>query len=73
MVLSYVLLLVLLDTLNPPPPPLHKGSSEQYVSAQKNIVFPYVKSPFPFPLPVYGQLPQMWHRINQSVSLVTVG
>lgn len=31
------------------PPPLHKGSSEQYISAQKNIVFPYVKSPFPFP------------------------
>lgn len=70
MLLSNVPLLVLLDTLNPPP--LHKGSSEQYVSAQKNIVFPYVKSPFPFPLPVYGQLPQMWHSINQSVNLVTV-
>lgn len=56
------------------PPPLHTAwSYAQYVSAQKNIVFPYVKSPFPFPLPVYGQLPQMWHSINQSVSLVTVG
>lgn len=62
----------------PPPSPLHthtqthtqklKGSSAQYVSAQKNIVFPYVKSPFPFPLPVYGQLPWVWHSINQSVS-----